>query len=76
MQIKKKNGVRRKNLCTPSYAYLRICIFSKEITALEDKLFLAFQPLNQWHWDALSRDPKSGIDKFTHRIYTQEIFSK
>ncbi len=30
-----KIGVRRKNLRTPSYAYLRICIFSKEITALE-----------------------------------------
>ncbi len=33
-QMKKKFGVRRKNLRTPSYAYLRICIFSKEITAL------------------------------------------
>jgi hypothetical protein len=33
-QIKKKFGVQRKNLFTPSYAYLRICIFSKEITAL------------------------------------------
>ncbi len=29
----KKIGVRMKNLRTPSYAYLRICIFSKEITA-------------------------------------------
>jgi hypothetical protein len=34
-QIKKIFGVQRKNLRTPSYAYLRICIFSKEITALE-----------------------------------------
>jgi hypothetical protein len=33
MQIK-KFGVRRKNLRTPTYAYLRICILSKEITAL------------------------------------------
>jgi hypothetical protein len=32
MQVK-KIGVQRKNLRTPSYAYLRICIFSKEITA-------------------------------------------
>ncbi len=30
----KKFGVWRKNLRTPSYAYLHICIFSKEITAL------------------------------------------
>ncbi len=30
----KKSGVQRKHLHTPSYAYLRICIFSKEITAL------------------------------------------
>ena len=30
----KKIVVQRKNLCTPSYAYLHICIFSKEITAL------------------------------------------
>ena len=34
-QIKKKFVVQRKNLRTPSYAYLRICIFSKEITALQ-----------------------------------------
>jgi len=27
--------VCRKNLCAPSYAYLRICVFSKEITALD-----------------------------------------
>ncbi len=33
-QIIKKIGVQRKNLRTPSYAYMRICIFSKEITAL------------------------------------------
>ncbi len=31
----KKIVVRTKNLRTPSYAYLRICIFSKEITALQ-----------------------------------------
>ncbi len=29
----KKIGVQRKNLRTPSYAYLRMCIFSKVITA-------------------------------------------
>jgi hypothetical protein len=30
---KEKLGVQRKNLRTPSYAYLRNCISSKEITA-------------------------------------------
>ncbi len=29
----KKISVRKKNLHSPSYAYLRICIFSEEITA-------------------------------------------
>ncbi len=46
MQIK-KNGVRRKNLRTPSYAYLLICIFSKEITALGCDFFRKYTDMQK-----------------------------
>jgi hypothetical protein len=33
VQIKKLRWCKKENLCTQSYMYLRICIFSKELTA-------------------------------------------
>jgi hypothetical protein len=34
-----------------------------------DKLFLAFQPLDQWHWNAFQPGPK----KWHQNFYSQDL---